>query len=270
MRSIHALAVTLVFTTVCFAEDPKSEHLSLRLRTRVQPFKGSDVDWEEITLARKLAARETAIILCDVWDNHWCPSASRRCAEIARKMEPVLQALRAKGITVIHAPSDCMSFYRDYAPRKRMQDCPRVAPPKPLEVREPPLPIDDSDGGCDDEKPAKMFKAWTRQHPAITIADNDYISDNGQEVYGLLRQRGIKTLLVCGVHTNMCILGRSFAIRQMTRWGVPCILVRDLTDAMYNPKMRPQVSHEQGTELVIEHIEKYWCPTVLSADLLGK
>jgi hypothetical protein len=42
--------------------------------------------------------------------------------------------------------------------------------------------------------------------------------------------------------------------------GVRCNLVRDLTDAMYNPARRPFVSHDHGTELVIEHIEKYWRP----------
>jgi len=30
----------------------------------------------------------------------------------------------------------------------------------------------------------------------------------------------------------------------------------------------PFVSHFTGTDLVVEHIEKYWCPTVTSADLL--
>jgi len=66
----------------------------------------------------------------------------------------------------------------------------------------------------------------------------------------------------------MCILNRKFAIKQMTEWGIRCILVRDLTDAMYNPRKPPYVSHSAGTELVIQHIEKYWCPTVLSADLM--
>jgi hypothetical protein len=72
-----------------------------------------------------------------------------------------------------------------------------------------------------------------------------------------------------GVHTNMCILNRTFAIKQMTKWGVRCVLVRDLTDSMYNPKDRPFVAHDRGTALVIEHIEKYWAPTVLSADLIA-
>jgi hypothetical protein len=30
-----------------------------------------------------------------------------------------------------------------------------------------------------------------------------------------------------------------------------CLLIRDLTDAMYSPQDAPYVSHEQGTELVI-------------------
>ena len=42
------------------------------------------------------------------------------------------------------------------------------------------------------------------------------------------------------------------------------ILVRDLTDSLYNPSMPPFVSHDRGTELVIGHIEKYWCPSIHS------
>src|SRR5262249_9390263 len=157
----------------------------------------------------------------------------------------------------------------DTPQRKRALAAPAVQPPKPLELPDPPLPIDASDNGCDDAVPVKPFKAWTRQHAAIPIAEADVITDKGNEVYNVLRQRGIHNLIVMGVHTNMCVLHRSFAIKQMTRWGVRCILVRDLTDAMYNPKMKPFVSHDEGTGLVIQHIEKHWCPSILSTDLLG-
>ena len=72
-----------------------------------------------------------------------------------------------------------------------------------------------------------------------------------------------------GVHTNMCVQHRSFAIKQMVRWGVPVALVRDLTDTMYNPAMPPYVSHEEGTRLVVEFIEKFWCPSVTSDQIVG-
>jgi hypothetical protein len=74
-------------------------------------------------------------------------------------------------------------------------------------------------------------------------------------------------MLILGVHTNMCVLHRSFGIKQMVRWGVEPVLIRDLTDTMYNPAMPPYVSHDEGTRLTIEYIEKFWCPTVLSDDL---
>jgi len=94
------------------------------------------------------------------------------------------------------------------------------------------------------------------------------MSQDGEEVLNVFEQEGIKNVMMMGVHTNMCVLGRSFAIRNMSRWGKRCILVRDLTDAMYDPDDAPHVSHERGTELVIEHIEKFWAPTVTSEQLL--
>ena len=144
-----------------------------------------------------------------------------------------------------------------------------IQPPEALPLTDPPLPIDDSDGGCDvaNNKLPPNTRVWSRENSAISIANEDLISDNGREIYSALRSRGIETLLFMGVHTNMCILNRTFGIRQMTRWGVHCVLIRDLTDAMYNPARAPHVSHTRGTELVIEHIEKYWAPTVTSDDL---
>jgi hypothetical protein len=38
---------------------------------------------------------------------------------------------------------------------------------------------------------------------------------------------------------------------------------------MYNPEMPPYVSHEEGTRLVIEYIEKFWCLTSLWVSTLN-
>ena len=53
------------------------------------------------------------------------------------------------------------------------------------------------------------------------------------------------------------------------RWGIKTALVSDLTDTMYNPAMRPYVSHDEGTRLVVEYIEKFWAPSVDSAQWMG-
>ena len=241
--------------------------MRLNLRTRLQMFKGN-AEWELVIRERDFPVHKTAILLCDVWDDHWCKGASMRVAQMVPKMNMVVNAARENGVQIIHAPSGTLDFYADTSFRKRIQNVPRVQPPEELDLSDPPLPIDDSDGGCDTgDKP--WHKAWTRQHEGIEIRGNDCISDDGLEVYSFMYQKGIENLIIMGVHTNMCVLARSFAIRQMTKWGIRCVLVRDLTDAMYNPKKAPYVSHKEGTQLVIEHIEKYWCPSILSRDLLN-
>jgi nicotinamidase-related amidase len=247
----------------CGAEIP-TRTLQIDLRSRVEAFKGTGT-WQAVQLRQELPIAKTAIVICDMWDKHWCTGASRRVDALAERMAPVIDSARSRGILIIHSPSDVMDFYKDAPQRRRMMDAAKVAPTTILSLTDPPLPIDDSDGGCD--TPDKFYKAWTREHARIRIAPEDGVSDNGAEIYSFLRARGVENILIMGVHTNMCVLNRSFAIRQMTKWGMRCVLVRDLTDSMYDPNDRPFVSHDRGTELVIEHIEKYWAPSVASEEL---
>ena len=258
-------AVFIASALLCAGAAEKSGILKLPLRTRVEAFRGTG-DWMPVAVTQSFPVAETAILICDMWDKHWCSGASRRVDALAHKMAPVIDLARTKHMQIIHSPSEVMQFYKDAPQRLRMQQISKAEPPAPLGLTDPPLPIDDSRGGCDTDD--KFYKAWSRENATLRIAGDDVVSDNGAEVYSLLRQKGIKNLLVMGVHTNMCILKRSFAIRQMTNWGIRCVLVRDLTDTMYDPKDRPFVSHDRGTELVVQHIEKYWGPSLLSADLV--
>jgi nicotinamidase-related amidase len=237
------------------------------LQVRVQAFKNSDV-WQPAAVRETFSASDSAIVICDMWDRHWCGGATKRVEDLARRMDPVLRKAREAGVLVIHAPSETMKFYESYPQRQLVLQAPPVKHPDDLKLPNPPLPIDDSDGGCDTPGD-KEHQAWTRENPILSMGPKDGISDNGDEIYNLLRQRNIHTLFIMGVHANMCILNRTFAIKQMTRWGMHCILVRDLTDAMYNPARKPFVSHADGTGLVIEYIEKYWAPSTRSMDLMA-
>ncbi len=240
----------------------------LTLNLRYQVRRGDA--WDVVAAAKCVSTDRTAIIICDMWDNHWARGAAERVKAMAPKMNEVVKAARAAGVTIIHAPSDTIDVYRDSPARARVLSAPPVPLPAAAERDDPPLPIDDSDGGSDTgEKPWR--KAWTRQHAAIEIDESrDAISADGQEIWSFMQLRGVEHLLLMGVHTNMCILHRSFAIKEMVRRRVDIMLVRDLTDSMYNPAMPPHVSHDEGTRLVIDYIEKYWCPTVLSEDLLAR
>src|SRR5260370_31462900 len=59
--------------------------IRLHLRTRAETFKGSG-DWDEITIIKDLPVRETAIIICDGLDKHWCPSPTKRYDALAQTM----------------------------------------------------------------------------------------------------------------------------------------------------------------------------------------
>lgn len=274
MRRLFPAALVLaLFLAPAFAKADGSLKLVERTRKPVEGA-GNVLDVQEKPVDWKPS--ETALIICDMWDAHWCKSASARTAEIAPRIDKLAKTLRSQGALIIHAPSDTMKFYEGTPQRKLAMAAPQVEPPSPPNCRGgPALPIDDSDGGCDDETPCvhpdgkKIPYPWKREIATIEIGDHDAVTDKGQEVYNLLQQKKIKHLLVCGVHTNMCILHRTFAIKQMTRWNIDTALVRDCTDAMYNPKMSPFVSHPRGTEMVIDYIERNWCPSILSSQIIA-
>ena len=276
---MRSLAVLLLVSASAVAAEPVYREISAQARVGKEvafvvdePGVGkvtkTKLVVEAVPLKVKFAPAKAAIVLCDVWDDHWCKSAAERCDGLAKKIAGVVEEARKEGFTIIHCPSDTMDFYKDSPARNRAQAAKKMDPPKNRELPDPPLPIDDSDGGCDDAPPTKFVKAWKRQHAAVKIdEEKDYVTDSGKEVYNVLKEQGIETVFVLGVHTNMCVLNRSFAIKQLRRWDVSCYLVRDLTDAMYNPKMKPFVTHAEGTSLVIAHIERHWCPSVTSDQL---
>ena len=242
--------------------------LSLRARSRNGKVTERMLRWD---------VAQTAIIICDMWDAHTCNLSAQRVAAMAPRMNQVVSRARSPGVMIVHSPSDTMKYYEGTPWRERMQRAPKAPSPFPLlarcardPVEERNFPIDDSAGGCDDPIPKPETGPpypWTRENSAIDIVGFDGVSESGQEIYNYFKQEGITNVALMGVHTNICILNRSFGARQMTRLGFQVVLVRDLTDSMYDPRTRPFVSHARGTELVIEHIETRWCPSILSDDL---
>ena len=245
--------------------------IKLTLRDRPSPKGEKPVAPRERTV--EWAAAETAIIICDMWDDHYCKSAAQRVKVMVPRMNETITHARSRGVQIIHSPSGTLDLYTDTPHRKRVMNAKAAKPPTPLEpwchcdeTREPELPVETAKCACDDPVVGAYVRKYTRQHPGLDIIGYDGIGESGPEIYNFLTQEGIKNVALMGVHTNMCVLGRPFGIRQLVKLGFNVVLVRDLTDAMYDPRQPPFVSHARGTEMVIEHIERYWCPTVLAVD----
>ncbi len=261
----------------------KAEDRMLKLSARSQTKDPATDKFATTTKQLAWSPGETALIICDMWDDHWCRGAAQRVTEMAGPMNKLVANLRDQAVFIIHAPSTCTEFYKDTPARLRAQNAKLVKTPVDLaatqrwgtawcypDKREGEFPIDDSDMGCDCREKCTIAGPWTRQIKTIAIDEKrDAITDNGQELCNLFQERGIKHVMILGVHLNMCVLGRPFGIRQLKYLGQDVVLVRDMTDTMYNSQMRPKVNHFAGTDLVVEHVERYWCPTITSADLTG-
>ncbi len=278
-----SLAACCLGLAACHSPAPAgSQSLDLTLR-RLKEINPQSDQWRSEETRVRWNPAQTAVVICDMWDTHWCKGAAARVQEMAPRMNAVISALRSRGVLIIHCPSDTMKFYQGQPGRALAQSAPAVDLKPILEsysnrgpAVEPPLPVevDPADGGCDDvpkcTNPNPHGGPWPWRHEIATleIQAGDAITQSS-EAYFLMRQRGITNVILMGVHENMCVLVRPFGIRQMVRLGQNVVLMRDLTDSLYNSQCKPFVNHFIGTDLICWHIEKYWCPTITSDQILG-
>ena len=246
---------------------------TIRVRTRLKAFDCaprhvSMEGWDPL---------HVAVVVCDMWNSLRCVSATTRVAEIAPLMNQVLGRLREQGALIVHAPADCAAQYEGSAARERAMVAAHVDAPMQFTwnpwnpEREAPLleslanPAACSCAAepcCDGTEP----QPWTCQTPLISIDPLDAVTEDGQELFNLLESRNIEDVVVMGVHANVCVLARSYGIRQLVYLGKRPLLCRDLTDSYH----RDTRGHAWGMAKIIEHIECYWCPTVTSSELVGR
>ncbi|MDR1746667.1 MAG: isochorismatase family protein [Tannerella sp.] len=181
--------------------------------------------------------RSTAIIVIDMWNFHWCMTASQRVAAMVPRMNRVLQTARELGMLVIWNPSDVVTAYAGYPQYERAT---AVEHKKAPAVREDIKAVFTAKSGeclCGPGLKCHGNYGWDGMNPDLIISDDDLFSSSTDEIYSLLSERGINTLIYMGVHTNMCVFGKPGAISPMWKAGFTCYLARDLNDAFttYSP-----------------------------------
>lgn len=267
------LSASIVLCLAVPFDDP-NDGLSIRSRNKVNGV--------EKVLVERLAwnPARTAVVVIDMWDDHHCRSAAARVMEMAPAMNETLKAARKRGVLIIHAPSDCADAYKDHPARQRALATPKAAAPTTFQwnhfdpKREAGLAARLEEGGCSCDTPepcSPSVRKWTKQTPLLTIdAEKDVVSADGQEVFNVLKDRRVETVILMGVHTNRCVLGRPFGIRQMVKLKDAgelknVLLCRDLTDSYH----RDPGKHFEGLHEIVAHVERHWCPTIESTALGG-
>ena len=120
-----ALPILLISPTLSHAD---STTVAFKARSRYLQD-GKDV---VKTVDVKWSAEKTAVVICDMWSSHWCDSASRRCAEMAPRINAFVSALRSRGVLIIHCPSSGVKHYENTPMRMRAKAAPVVKTEVPL------------------------------------------------------------------------------------------------------------------------------------------
>lgn len=269
--------VFLVVTCFAWANEPDHVVMELKVRSRCTDARG---EVQVVNTTVTLDPKKTAVVVVDMWDAMWCPTFAKRSEALVPRMNQALEAVRQSGIQIVFAPSDCMDFYKDVPQRKAMAAIPAAPLPAPLAFN-PPEPPWAKTGNCEcgPDQPCKpkCRIVWIRQNPRLRVADSDLIADcnNERELWNLCAQRGITHLLYMGAATNICLTHRELGILNMTRRGLKCYVVRDLTESFtgngYDPdkeEIDPSFTPEKAREIVLAHLERYILPSLDSQQLI--
>src|SRR5262245_27685020 len=92
MRTLLPLLFAFPITSIAISSITGAD-ITVQKRSRVENA-GS---WTTKETTENWQPKNTAIIVCDVWDSHHCLNAVRRCVEMAPRMNEVLRKARDQG-----------------------------------------------------------------------------------------------------------------------------------------------------------------------------
>lgn len=215
----------------------------------------------EITITReRVDADKIGVIAVDVWNYHWCKTATMRVDAFVPRINKALAAARSLGMTVMLCPSDVVDNYVGFPQRERVLALSTMAVPNIMDVTCPPVP--DAGGcACGRERCGGNY-GWDGMHPDLEIGEDDWMPDTQAEVFTICKQREISHLIYVGFHTQVCLLGKPMGLRAMKSAGLECVLARDMTDAHPGYDPARDFTPDLNTEQVVEHFEKHLAPTI--------
>ncbi|MDR1129872.1 MAG: NPCBM/NEW2 domain-containing protein [Prevotellaceae bacterium] len=249
----------LLFCTVAVSP-AYSRNITLNCQTR------NAATGEAIMTPTRVDPAKTAVIIIDMWNSHWCMTASERVSAMVPRMNSVLSAARELGMQIVWNPSDVVTAYSGYPQYERA-----VA----VELRQTPQIREDLSAKftapygkcmCGPGIHCHGNYGWDAMHPDLKIDDNDLISSSTDEIFSLLSERGVTGVIYMGVHTNMCVFGKPGAMSSMWKAGFNCMLARDLNDAYTAYEPDRGYTPDTGTTEIDENLQKAGIPNVNMGD----
>jgi nicotinamidase-related amidase len=209
---------------------------------------------------------QTALVLVDVWDNHFIESWLERATRITEEgVVPVLAKAREVGMTVVHAPSPPIA--EQYGQLKQHKE----APPS-VAADWPPAEFRARAGayaefrGPRAQPPGIPGIPELGMSPLVEVGEEEYVVATGEQLHALAEEEGILHLIYAGFATNWCILNRDYGMRAMARRGYNMILLRDATAGVEFPDT---VDVGFATEMAVREVEQQLGFTASNADFFA-
>lgn len=235
-------------------------------------LRNDTVSWNET-----FRSRELAFIVIDMWNYHWCKTATARAAALIPRLNLATAAMRSAGVHVIHSPTDVHWWYTGVPQRERAVSFRRWPVPEKLDIPDPPAPhLHGTECMCGEPHACYANYAESSMNPQVTVGDSDFIvagikdsdphavatpgdapgSREVSEMYSILKAHGVTTVIYAGIHENVCVVGKSTAVMEMQRLGFRTLLARDLTDAITGYDGSATLNPDQGTRNTTAWLEK--------------
>ena len=240
---------------------------------------------------------EVAFVMVDLWNTGFGPeplshlgweaewnagkSFCDRAGQIGTDLIlPMLQACRNRGITVVHAPTaDIAVKYPQWESLANDGDR-QAATGSPSTTGTPPKtewpPTEWTATWRTEHTHLFRTKRWisdyykhVRPNPDIPEplqpVDGDLVVTSGNMLHRLMAERQIRILFYCGFATNMCLIDKPGAIRDMYNRGYMPILVRDATAGTENAET---YEGKWITHAFVDQIEMLWGYSILTDEFL--
>jgi nicotinamidase-related amidase len=224
------------------------------------------VTGEAILTPTAIDPSKTAIIIIDMWNFHWCMTAAERVSAMAPRMNRVLTVARELGMQVVWNPSDVVTAYSGYPQYEKAVAVQRRPAPQIREALSANFTAPYGQCMCGPGIHCRGNYGWDAMHPGLAVEDSDLISSSTDEIYTLLADRGITTVIYMGVHTNMCVFGKPGAMSSMWSAGFDCMLARDLNDAYTAYEPERGYTPDTGTAEIDGNLQQAGIPNVNMGD----
>ena len=223
----------------------------------------------------RLRVDQTAFVLVDIWDLSRVPddvpvvagfkSFQKRADKIVReRIKPALEATRAAGLTVVHLPTNYVAV--KYPQHKRLEQQLNILPsePKPIPKWPPEEFVKARRREFDEDRYFKGFEEKDEKRRRFTYIpkiveplEGEYVISTGEQMNEILKRHGILNLIYVGFATNMCLIDKPGALREMAYRGYRTVLLRDCTTAVE--------SHNTAKELLMTQVWIEWVEMVAMA-----